>query len=89
MISTLTYVPLYCATPTIILNDYSTAMQLICKGKMIDSRYFTQANICIDYTKFLRLLNAMPVRFLYFMHPVHIHECVPTACNVTGYIYIS
>ena len=39
------------------------------QGKVIDSRYFTQANICIDYTKFLRLLNAMPVRFLYFMHP--------------------
>ena len=64
MVSTLTYVLLYCATPTII------SMQLICKGgKVIDPRYFTQANICIDYTKFLRLLNAMPVRFLYFMHP--------------------
>ena len=64
------------------------------QGKVIDSRIFTQANICSDYTKFLRLLNAMPVRFLYFMHPsctdhdVHIYECVPTACNVTSYIYI-
>ena len=43
------------------------------QGKVIDfySRNFTQANICIDYNKFLRLLNAICSVFI--LHaPLHV-----------------
>ena len=70
-------------------------MQLMyMQGKVIDSRNFTQANICIVYTKFLRyrLLNAMFGFILHAPLHVHIYDCVPTALyseqyNVTSCIY--